>query len=76
MQIGQLLHNGNFKGLSPSTTPLVAQNIRSEKCSFVNRGVRLYEQEQRRPFASPLLGLYVRRWVRWVTASLIYAGVI
>jgi len=32
---------------------------------FLVRAVRLYEQEQREPFASPSLGLYVRRWMRW-----------
>ena len=31
-----------------------------------SRAVRLYEQEQREPFGSPLLGLYVRRWMRWL----------
>jgi hypothetical protein len=33
---------------------------------FLARAVRLYEQEQEEPFGSPLLGLYVRRWHRWV----------
>jgi hypothetical protein len=29
---------------------------------FITREVRIYEQELREPFGSPLLGLYVRRW--------------
>jgi hypothetical protein len=33
---------------------------------FVERAVRLYEQEPREPFSSSRLGLYVRRWVGWV----------
>ena len=30
---------------------------------FLARAVRRYEQEQEEPCGSPLLGLYVRRWV-------------
>ncbi len=37
---------------------------------FLARAVRLYEQEQGESFGSPLLGLYVRRWERWVNAGL------
>ena len=37
---------------------------------FVARAVRLYEQEPGEAFASARLGLYVRRWVRWVSAGL------
>ncbi len=33
---------------------------------FLARAVRLYEQEPGGSFGSPLLGLYVRRWVSWV----------
>jgi len=33
---------------------------------FLARAVRLYEQEQEEPFSSPLLGLYVLRWMRWI----------
>jgi len=35
---------------------------------FLARAVRLYEQEQGEPFGFPLLGLYVRRWVRFATS--------
>lgn len=33
---------------------------------FVARAVRLYEQGQGESFGSPLLGPYVKRWVRWL----------
>lgn len=33
---------------------------------FLARAVRLYEQEQGEPKGPPLLGLYVKRWVRWI----------
>ncbi len=38
--------------------------------NFVARAIRLYEQEPGEAFASARLGLYVRRWVRWVRAGL------
>lgn len=36
--------------------------------NFIARAIRLYEQERRGPSGSPLLGLYVRRWLHWVGA--------
>jgi hypothetical protein len=33
---------------------------------FLARAVRLYEQDQGESFGSPRLGLYARRWVRWI----------
>jgi hypothetical protein len=33
---------------------------------FLARAVRLYERQREEPFGSPQLGLYVRRWIRWV----------
>ena len=38
---------------------------------FLARAVRLYEQEQKEPSASPLLGLYARRWCGWARSGLI-----
>ena len=38
--------------------------------NFVARAIRLYEQEPGEACASARLGLYVRRWVRWVGAGL------
>jgi hypothetical protein len=37
---------------------------------FLACAVRLCEQEPGEPFGSPQLGLYVKRWVRWL-----YGGV-
>ncbi len=37
---------------------------------FVERAFRLYEQEPGEAWASAWLGMYVRRWVRWVGAGL------
>ena len=36
---------------------------------FLARAVRLYEQEPGEPFDSSRLGLYVRRWVSWVSGT-------
>ena len=36
---------------------------------FLTRAVQLYEQEQGERFCSPSLGLYVRRWGRWVGSA-------
>ncbi len=37
--------------------------------NFVARAIRLYEQDPGEALASARLGLYVRRWVRWVTGG-------
>ncbi len=37
---------------------------------FIERAIRLYEQEPGETYASARLGLYVRRWIRWVRAGL------
>jgi RNA-directed DNA polymerase len=37
---------------------------------FVERATRLYEQERGKPEGFPLLGLYVRRWLRWHAGGL------
>ena len=36
---------------------------------FIDRAVRLYEQEPGEPCGSFRFGLYVQRWLRWVTAG-------
>ena len=36
---------------------------------FVEKATRLYEQEKGQPEGSPLLGLYIQRWERWVWAG-------
>ena len=37
---------------------------------FVERATRLYEREQHGSDGTPLLGMYVRRWVRWALCGL------
>ncbi len=37
--------------------------------NFVNHATRLYEQEPGVPLGNSRLGLYVRRWLCWVTAG-------
>ena len=41
---------------------------------FVERAIRLYEQEPGEACASSRFGLYVRRWVRWTGAGLPICG--
>jgi len=53
----------NFGGYHFSPDGLSVAEKTIEK--FLARAVRLYEQEQGEPLGSPLLGLYVERWVRW-----------
>jgi hypothetical protein len=38
---------------------------------FIEKATRLYEQEVGKPEGFPLLGLYVRRWVRWAVSGLV-----
>ena len=40
---------------------------------FVERALRLYEQEPGELGGSSRLGLYVRRWVRWASVGLAVA---
>ena len=42
---------------------------------FVERAIRLYEQEPGETFASTRFGLYVRRWVMWTNAELAVADI-
>jgi hypothetical protein len=59
--IGRIEKGFDFLGYHFSPEGLSVAEKTIEK--FLGRSVRLYEQEQREPFGSPLLGLYVRRWV-------------
>jgi len=38
--------------------------------NFVERAIRLYEQEPGEPCGSTRLGEYAKRWVRWAGAGL------
>jgi RNA-directed DNA polymerase len=62
--IGRIEKGFDFLGyhFSPEGLSMAEKTI--EK--FLARAVRLYEQEREEPCGSPLLGLYVERWVRWV----------
>jgi hypothetical protein len=61
--IGRIEEGFDFLGYHFSPEGLSVAEKTIEK--FLARAVRLYEQEQGEPFASPQLGLYVRRWMRW-----------
>jgi len=37
---------------------------------FAACAVQLYKQEQGEPFGSPLLGLYVKWWIRWLSGGI------
>ena len=62
--IGRIEKGFDFLGYHFSTDGLSVAEKTIEK--FVAHVVRLYEQEQGEPFGSPLLGLYVKHWVRWI----------
>ena len=54
----------NFLGFHFSPEGLLVAEKTIKK--FLARAARLYEQEREEPCSSPRLGLYVRRWMRWV----------
>ena len=61
--IGRIEKGFDFLGYHFSPEGLSVAEKTMEK--FLARVVRLYEQGQGKPFGFPLLGLYVRQWVRW-----------
>ncbi len=66
--IGRIERGFDFLGyhFGPASFTVAAKTIEQ----FVARAIRFYEQEPGEAFASARLGLYVRRWVRWVQAGL------
>ncbi len=48
----------------------VVNRLWSTEPAWVDRAIRLYQQEPGEACASSRFGLYVRRWVRWVQAGL------
>ena len=44
--------------------------------TFLARAIRLYEQERGGRFSSSPLGLYVKRWLRWVNAGIREDGMV
>ena len=61
--IGRMERGFDFLGYHFSPEGLSVAENTIEK--FHARAVRLYEQEQEEPCGSPLLGLYVQRWMSW-----------
>jgi len=43
---------------------------------FIEHAIRLYEQERERPDGPSTLGLYVKRWLRWVNAGIREYGMV
>jgi hypothetical protein len=66
--IGRIARGFDFLGyhFSPAGLGVAAQTVRH----FVARVHRLHEREREKPDGSSTLGIYVRRWVRWVRAGL------
>jgi len=62
--IGRIEKRFDFLGYHFSPEGLSGAEKTIEK--LIARAVRLYEQEQGESFGSPLIGLYVRRWMSWV----------
>ncbi len=66
--IGRIERGFDFLGYHFSPAGLTV--AKETAARFVARAIRLYEQEPGKACASSRLGLYVRRWVRWVQAGL------
>ena len=66
--IGRVEKGFDFLGyhISPEGLSLANKTVEN----FIARSARLYEQEPREPNDSSRLGLYVRRWCRWVQSGL------
>ncbi len=67
--IGRIEKGFDFLGyhISPEGLSIAKKTVEN----FISRATRLYEQEPREPYGSYRLGLYVKRWVRWVGAGLV-----
>jgi RNA-directed DNA polymerase len=63
--IGRIEKGFDFLGYHFSPEGLSVAEKTIEK--FLARAIRLYEQEQREPSGPRLLGLYVRRWLKWAS---------
>ncbi len=66
--IGRIEKGFDFLGyhFGPEGLTVAAKTIEQ----FVERVLRLYEQEPREPCGSSRLGAYVRRWAGWATGGL------
>ncbi len=66
--IGRIERGFDFLGYHFSPKGLTA--ARETLKRFFSRATRLYEQESGEPYGSLRLGLYVKRWLRWLWAGL------
>lgn len=66
--VGRIEKGFDFLGyhISPQGLGLARKTVEN----FLARAVRLYEQEREAPAGPSVLGLYVRRWVRWAKGGL------
>jgi len=69
--IGRIEKGFDFLGyhISPEGLSLAKKTVEN----FIARAAQLYEQETGEFFDSYRLGLYVKRWCRWVGAGLVYS---
>ena len=65
--IGPIEHGFDFLGFHFSREGLTVAKATIEK--FVERAARLYEQDRKEPSGPSRLGMYVRRWVGWVSQT-------
>jgi RNA-directed DNA polymerase len=65
--IGSIEKGFDFLGyhISPEGLSVARKTVEN----FIERSARLYEQEPEGGVSSPRLGLYVKRWYRWVRAG-------
>ena len=66
--IGRIEKGFDFLGyhFSPQGLGVAKKTVEN----FLARAIRLYEQEPGEPFDSSRLGVYVQRWVGWVSGGL------
>ena len=66
--IGRIERGFDFLGyqIRPGQLSVAERTIEQ----FVDRAIRLYEQEPGEPVGATRLGVYVRRWVRWARSGL------
>lgn len=65
--IGRIKKGFDFLGyhISPEGVSVARSTVEN----FIERSARLYEREPEGGYPPPRLGLYVKRWCRWVHAG-------
>ena len=66
--IGKIERGVDFLGYHFSPTGLTVAT--DTVVRFIEHAARLYEQESGKLFSPSRLGLYIKRWLRWVDAGL------